>query len=452
MKQSLRIASVLLVALTLGGCGESITAPEYKVNLEMWGVFDDSDVYTRPFAEYHKANPRTGTIKYRKFNVDTYKAELLDSMASGTGPDVFMIRNTWLPDFKDKIVVAPPSVLSPKDVQDNLIDVVHADMYDAQASGYYGLPLSVDALALYYNRDILQSAGIATPPTTWEELISMLPKVTRVNEFGTIEVAGAAIGGGRNINRSIDILSLVLAQLGGGMNSNPDTWKRALEFYLSFSDINNTARYTWNAESHYSVDAFAEGRLAMMFGYSYHVNTLRAKHSKLNFAVAPMVQFQGSAPKNIANYWVLVVAKNKKADMVPLSKTEVWTAEQENNIRTIESWQLITALALPHAGGAMVLQHATVPEVTNPVTLAADPGVLYLEASGKPAARRDLIAQQQTNVWMDPFVRGNLIATSTMGKRDMDSIEGAITDTIDNVLAGRVSLSQALSTIAATLR
>ena len=81
MKQPLRIISALLVVLALGGCGESITAPEYKVNLEMWGVFDDSDVYTRPFAEYHKANPRTGTLKYRMFNVDTYKAELLDSLA-----------------------------------------------------------------------------------------------------------------------------------------------------------------------------------------------------------------------------------------------------------------------------------------------------------------------------------------------------------------------------------
>jgi len=36
----------------------------------------------------------------------------------------------------------------------------------------YASPLSINTLALFYNRDLLNEAGIVLPPVTWEEFVN----------------------------------------------------------------------------------------------------------------------------------------------------------------------------------------------------------------------------------------------------------------------------------------
>ena len=41
----------------------------------------------------------------------------------------------------------------------------------------YGVPYASDGGLLYYRTDLLQAAGIAAPPKTWQELISDCEKI-----------------------------------------------------------------------------------------------------------------------------------------------------------------------------------------------------------------------------------------------------------------------------------
>jgi len=56
---------------------------------------------------------------------------------------------------------------------------------------------------------------------------------------------------------------------------------------------------------------FISGNLAIMFGYSYDLATIKAQAPKLNFSVAPLPQIEGTPATNInfANYWVEGVSK-----------------------------------------------------------------------------------------------------------------------------------------------
>jgi len=80
------------------------------------------------------------------------------------------------------------------------------------AEGAYGVPLSVDSLGLYYNKDLFNAAGITSPPRDWNEFADISKKLTKFDVSNQIVVSGTAMGTAYNINRSTDILNLLMLQ------------------------------------------------------------------------------------------------------------------------------------------------------------------------------------------------------------------------------------------------
>lgn len=79
------LLSFLLVSiLVLSGCGCKTPSANYQVNLEVWGLFDDSDVMAKAINGYKKRNKLVKEINYKKLTVDSYENDLRDALASGT--------------------------------------------------------------------------------------------------------------------------------------------------------------------------------------------------------------------------------------------------------------------------------------------------------------------------------------------------------------------------------
>ena len=89
------------------------------------------------------------TIEYTKKNVENYEKDLVSALAAGNGPDIFSIHNSWLPAYMDKITPAPTSTLNYTQYNNDFVDVAVSDF--TKNGSVYGVPLSVDSLALYYN-------------------------------------------------------------------------------------------------------------------------------------------------------------------------------------------------------------------------------------------------------------------------------------------------------------
>ncbi|MFZ2187185.1 MAG: extracellular solute-binding protein [Candidatus Moraniibacteriota bacterium] len=453
-----RLSAAVLVVISgvvLSGCSLKSAPPQgYKVKLEVWGVVDDSDAYGEVFAQYKKFNPYVGEIIYRKLSADTYKADLLNALAAGNGPDVFMIRNAWRGAFQDKIVPMPDSAAAEKFYRDSFVDVAADDFIkDGQI---YGAPLSVDSLGLYYNKDLFNAAGITGPPATWEDLLGDLNKLNRIDQLGNINQSAIALGTAYNINRSSDILTALMLQKGSAIGTannglisfSDENSREALEFYNQFSSV-RSGNYSWNPRLHYSIDAFFEGTLGMMFNYSWRYAELQKKNAKLNFAVAPLPQFAGTtAPVNFANYWGFVVAKNKTIAADAQSPAEGASVDvvQRNTLRVHEAWQLIRYLAFPHTGNKMTLQNGLT-KTTKTVDLAFDPTKKYLAQTKRPAARRDLIEEEKNDVILAPFATGNLIAKNWY-QGNPEGVEAIFADMIDAVNKGEKSIDEALQAAA----
>ncbi len=443
--------AIVVIGVTLSGCSLfKKSSPKYSVSLEIWGAFDDSEDYTEIFSTYANINPLVESVTFRKFSTQEYEAALLDALAAGTGPDIFMIRNSQIPEFLNKIVPAPSGMISERRFNSAFVDVV-AD--DVVVNGeIYGLPLSVDSLALYYNKDFFNAAGIAAPPQTWQEFASVVERLSQIDQYGNIQRAGAAFGTGKNINRSADVIAALFMQNGVPITSNngnvvlssyvestdgvaSDAAIETLRFYTNFASPSRSV-YTWNPRQHYSIDAFTEGRVGMMINYSWHYNTIKHKNEKLRFAVAPLPQINRDAPKNIANYQVFVVAKNKTMEAKPGKKP------LPQRLRIHEAWEFLSYLTLPHNGRFRIVHGITGQEKV--AELSIDPAENYLLRTGKPAARRDLVEAQKDDAILGPFAYGNLIA-QTYRRFSPDAVDAIFVEMIDSVVVGQRTVSQALA-------
>lgn len=443
------IIVVFISTIILSGCG----APKevsYSVTLEMWGTVDSSDAFSKIIAEYKKLNPNVKDIKYRKITQETYKSDLIDALAAGQGPDIFVIQNSWLPSFESKLEPAPEKLVSVASVKEDFLDIVSEDfVFNGKV---YALPLSVDSLAIYYNKDIFNTAGILSPPATWEEFNKDVEILTKIDDTGKITQAGASIGTANNINRATDLLGIIMLQNGVNMvderkersimsNSMPDAQGKvgnpgelALSYYTQFADVNSSL-YTWNNEMHYSIDAFSEGNLAMMFNYSWHVETIKSKNSKLNFEIAPLPQISSTRPLNYANYSGFGVSKNKIVSIEGLDQVSA------NNARIFESWQFLKFLTMNN-GGKMSICNAFSKTCTT--SSISDPAKSYIEQTRKPAARKDLIEVQKNDPVLGSFVRGNIIAKSWYQKNPPE-VEKIMTDMINYIVSGGMEVREALS-------
>ncbi len=435
---------------SLSGCGSSgpVDVP-YSVKLEIWGTVDDSDAYDAAIRQYQSINHHVKDITYRKLSAETYEEDLLRAFAEGNGPDIFYIRNSWLPDFASLIVPAPAYETNEGEYTAAFTDAV---AHDFISNGQiYGVPLTTDSLALYYNRDIFNAAGITKPPTTWNEVGSLLNRFNQVDKFGTIIQSGIAMGTSANINRSTDIFTVLALQAGATVSGSrkplQDTLnlrdtpaQKALLFYSQFAKA-SSPYYSWNSRLHYSTDAFSEGTLAMMVNYSWKVGEIQRKNAKLNFGIAPLPQSASGSPVNLSNYWGLVVAKNKTFALAVGEKATV-PLDRYNVLRTHESWEFLHYLAFPHGSGTMTLRNPLT-KFFAPMNIKDDPTKTYLAKTYQPAARRDLIELQKSDLYLGAFAYGNLIAKSWRSGKP-EQVEPVIAQMIDDVNLGKVEPEMAL--------
>ncbi len=288
-----------------------------KVTLTVWGVFDDSDIFVPVIQRFQERYPNV-TIVYKKKNFQTYQDDLIRAFAAGKGPDIFMVNNKWVPKLKYLMDVAPANIISADEYRKRFVDVAIKDFTYGKL--IYGLPLYVDTLAMYYNVNLFNNAGIINPPKDWREFEKDVKLLTK-RQGRNIIVSGAALGGGSNISNSADILSLLFLQRGvdivdkegKAIFSPRNIAMDVLDFYSKFADPQSEF-YSWSKDfPENSIDRFASGRAAIIFGYSYIKNIIKQKSPRLRFEVAYMPQVKDTLyKKNYADYFGFSVYTNSK--------------------------------------------------------------------------------------------------------------------------------------------
>ena len=363
--------------------------------LVIWGLWEESTALEPIITAFQE---ETGVdVEYRKIaSVADYENQLLAAIAEDRGPDIFVIHHTWVETKRGLMSPASPDIIDERALREEFVDVVADDLI--RDGHVYALPTSVDTLALYYNKDLLSTAGIARPPRTWDEFLAVVERITRINRLGVIGTA-------TNISRATDIIQLLFIQSGLSLNNDDNKVRlseelgvKALTFYTDFANKSKKA-YTWNIQQDYSIDAFSQGKTAMMINYSYHIPTVRAKNPRLRFDIAPVPQIADSKVQNFASYWPYAVSNKSKSPEL--------------------AWQFLRQMT--NTEGAMsIIRHHQI-----------------------PPARRDGVASLSRDPSLGVFAEQALTAV-TWPRGDIVAIDAIMNTMIDNVITGAATINASL--------
>ena len=160
------------------------------------------------------------------------------------------------------------------------------------------LPMLSDSYGLYLNTDLMQSAGITTPPKTLSELESDALRLTTYNADGSIKVLGfnPIMGSYENSpSRYAPIVGATWLNKKGESNfADQAGWKEVMTWQKAFVDkigYDKLRAFTAGLGEEFSGDnAFYTGQIAMMFDGDWrvaHIVQDKLAESGLHYTTAP---------------------------------------------------------------------------------------------------------------------------------------------------------------------
>lgn len=320
---------VLIGLFVIGGIiaaifgGSKFLEANKETNLTYWGLWENDAIIAPVIADFEAQNPKI-KVQYIKQSQQQYRERLQNAIDRGDGPDLFRYHATWIPMLKNEIQPVPTTIMTPSEFTTKFYKVASADLM--AGSTIWGIPLEIDGLGLYINDDLFQNAG-ATAPTTYEELLQLVPRLT-VKNGNDIVTSAIALGTTNNIENFSDILALMILQNGGKLTDPTGREaEEALTFYRKFSTPQDQL-YTWNNLLDNDISAFANGRVAMIFAPSWRVFDIKSIKPTLRFHIVPVPQLPGN---NItwASYWVEGVSAKSKNQKAAFEFLKFLTSKEE---------------------------------------------------------------------------------------------------------------------------
>lgn len=399
--------AVLTFALYRGNSGGGAGG----ANVTVWGSFSAQD-FNLVLNNSALAQDKDTKISYIEKPEATLERDFVEALAEGGGPDLILLSQDHLWSNKSKLTPIPYASISERDFKETFVEA--GEVY-LMPEGIYALPLVVDPLVLYYNRDLLSAAGKAKPLAYWDEIYAETTNLTKRDAAGNLVESTIALGETRNIKNAKDIFAMLLFQAGSSITgiANSDLTsllnetfrmpvaptESALEFYTQFSNPTK-AFYSWNRTLPEAQARFTSGDLAYYLGYASEYRALRNKNPTLNFSVALVPQSRVSG-KSVTSgkLYSLSLSRGSKNPQGALT-----------------------------AAGKLI---AT--EVANEFTK-----VVFL-----PPVRRDLLSRKPTDsIW--PVFYNAALQTRTWLDPNPDGSAKVFSDMIEAVTSGRARVSEAV--------
>ena len=281
-----KMSSVATSTVHVGSGEKSSNGEREKISFwYLWGG-DEAKLIEQMITAYNKSQD-----KYEVVGTSTPDQQvIITAISGGQGPDITDDFGGNVPKYANE------------NIAQNLDEFMKKDNFDASAfvdsaleqqkydGSYYALPISVNTFALYYNKDLLDKAGITKLPTTLEELMELSEKTTVVDN-GVMKQIGAPF-----VPANYWPTTFAYAfgsDFGTPGNLTPDNegFKKSLEFMESQvkkfgKDTMGNFVTSGNANLNTPQDPFLNGTQVFRIDGPWFYNM--AKEAKVNFGMIPM--------------------------------------------------------------------------------------------------------------------------------------------------------------------
>ncbi len=409
------VAFVGAVLIFSGIIGTGSSSKDQKISgsITIWGIYKQD--LLQPYFDQVNSKNVDLAINYIQKDSETFQGDLIEAIADGQFPDVIISDSEHIFSFKDKLYTIPYANYNERLYRDTFID--GASIFLTK-EGVVAIPLIVDPLVVYYNKNLLAGQNYVVPPPTWTGLAQSLPRFVRKDPRGVLTQTAIGLGESDNVNHFKDILSTLFLQTGNSivsLNTTTGSYEerisfsqesgkeldtaKALSFYTGFANQASTS-FSWTRTMPSSLDVFISGKSAFYIGRASELFTIQSLNPNLSFDVTTMFQPDGATrPLTFGLFSGAGIVKNTPNFNAAYSVLGTITSKEFT-----EYLSSVTAL---------------------------------------PSTRRDLLLAQQTNPYVQIFFKS---ALSSFGWPDLNPVktEGVFRDMIRTVNSGRSSASQAV--------
>lgn len=311
---------VLLVA--------ALFLPAYAraVEIEFWQYYYESKklLVDDLIKEFEAENPDI-KVKHQTFPYDSFIQKVATTVPAGRGPDVVTLYYGWFPTWitSGYLQPLPEDKISYEEIENEFFPMVQSAKFGGK---YYGIPTAVRTLALLWNKDLFQEAGLdpEKPPTNWEEFVEAAKATTKRDESGELQVAGYAfnvLGQDHHWFRECLLRQNNAPTMSEDdkkvvWNSTPEGYE-AWEWFVDLVKTHQVGDLAFYPDNPFT--PFELGRAAMLVDGSFRVAALKKAMNErgLNAGVAVLPEHKSQA--TFASYWVHGITKNAQDEKLDAS-------------------------------------------------------------------------------------------------------------------------------------
>ncbi len=381
------------------------------VNISVWGSVPQIEFDTI-IAGTEIYNNDLVRVQYKYVREEDFDAQFVEALASGTGPDLFILSSDKIVKHSNKILTLPYSVYSERQFRD---DFIEGSEIFTTSEGVMALPIAVDPLVMYWNRNVFNESKITAAPKYWDEFYNLADKITSIDGALNVKQSAVALGEFTNINYAKYIVANLAMQAGtpltiwegkGLRSVFAESYNKpiipaeaALIFYTEFSNPSKSS-YSWNRSLPNSFNYFLGGDLAMYFGLASELRQIQLRNPNLNFDVATVpTAREGGNSVSFGKFYGLAITKASKNP---------------------NSAFLVSSILTARTGAAKVAE------------------VLVL-----PPVRRDLLSVRQERAYSSVFFDSAIRARAWLDP-DPEKTDGIFKSMIESITSGRSRVSEAI--------
>ncbi|WP_082233457.1 ABC transporter substrate-binding protein [Halobacillus massiliensis] len=287
---------MFLLVVTVAGCsgddGTSGSADEQsedgktEITLAGWSSSpEEEELLKEQLAAFEEENPDI-SVKHEVI-ADQYMDVMKTRLVGGQGPDVFYLDAVEAPALIDTGVLEPLSSYADEefDVEDFEENLINA--FKDEDGEIYGFPKGYSTLALFYNKEMFEEAGVEVP-TNWEEVEEAAKELTTEDTVGL----GVAPEMARNqfIGEAGDGDMVVDGKANFGSQEVIDS----LQPVVDLRNEDEAAAAPSEMGSNSTGEMFGQGRAAMVMEGNWNIPYLNETFPDLDYGVSEVPEINGT--------------------------------------------------------------------------------------------------------------------------------------------------------------